>query len=343
MVSGKDRRIKWRLGGAKSDFDMDFTFSKQHDVKFVESNGTHHIISFLNNASDEWGNDEKLSSALYVELDTGAEPMTARVIKRFNRPDGGLTRLRGNVQTLPNGNTFVGWSERGYQSEHAPNGDLLLTARFASTRFLTYRAYKFLFIGRPSTLPDVVASVYGTNDVDLTTVIYVSWNGATDVAGWNFYAQSYDRGDPILVGQTNKTSFETMYIVHGYMDWITAKALDRNGMVRGASKVHRTDIPFDWKAVGFQGLSSSPSPDDPSLINSFMQKLDSSSPSSDDRMAYKAISGVVSLLIFILVVCSVGGIFAGAWHILCHWRMRSYQRVPSDEGPMEEIRNGSQG
>ena len=31
--------------------------------------------------------------------------MTAKVIKRINRPDGGLTRLRGNVQTLSNGNT----------------------------------------------------------------------------------------------------------------------------------------------------------------------------------------------------------------------------------------------
>lgn len=112
LISGADGRILWRLGGQghHSDFVQDFTFSKQHDIKFVESNGTHHIISFLNNASDEDTNDEPVSSALIVELDTGAQPMTAKAIRRYNRPDGGLTRLRGNAQLLPNNNLFV-WLE----------------------------------------------------------------------------------------------------------------------------------------------------------------------------------------------------------------------------------------
>lgn len=284
-VSGEDGHIMWRLGGMQSDFKMDFTFSKQHDAKFLESNGTHHVISLLNNASDERGNDENVSSILFIELDT--EAMTARVIKRINRPDGNLTRLRGSVMKLPNDNVFIGWSERGYQSEHAPNGDVLYTARFVSQRYSTYRAYKSEFIGRPTTPPDVVASVYGTNNEDITTIIYVSWNGATDVAGWNFYAKAYDRGHNIKIGHAKKTDFETMYIVDGYMDWITAEAVDGNGKVMGTSRVHRSDIPHNWKAVGFLG-ETGPTPDDPAVIANINKGADPANdikPGVEDTMS----------------------------------------------------------
>ncbi|KAJ5915457.1 hypothetical protein N7466_011390 [Penicillium verhagenii] len=278
-ISGLDGNVMWRLGGLESDFVQDFTFSKQHDVKFVSSNGTHHVISFLNNASDERGNDENLSSVLHVELNT--ETMTAHVIKRFNRPDAGLTRLRGSAEVLPNGNVFIGWSERGYQSEHAPNGDLLMTARFSSTRYSTYRAYKSEFTGRPLTPPDVVASVYGTSNTDITTIFHVSWNGATDVAGWNFYAKAYDRGDSIYIGHANKTDFETMYIVDGYMDWVSAEAVDRDGNPMMISRVVRSDIPSNWQAVGFLGAHS-PSPDDPTLISSVYENSKTQSDDSTD-------------------------------------------------------------
>ncbi|KAJ5728676.1 uncharacterized protein N7483_003184 [Penicillium malachiteum] len=270
-VSGADGSIMWRLGGLESDFTQDFTFSKQHDVKFVSSNGTHHVISFLNNASDERGNDENLSSVLFVELDTVA--MNAHVLQRINRPDGDLTRLRGSAETLPNGNVFIGWSERGYQSEHAPNGDLLMTARFASSRYSTYRAYKSEFIGRPLTPPDLVASVYGTSNSDMSTIMHVSWNGATDVAGWNFYAQAYDRGEPVFIGHANKTDFETLYVVDGYMDWITAEAVDLKFRATGTR-------PASWEAIA-------PPPDDPSLVSSAYEnsKSSSSQSSSDSSTA----------------------------------------------------------
>jgi hypothetical protein len=293
-ISGEDGHIMWRLGGLESDFDMDFTFSKQHDVKFVSSNGTHHVISFLNNASDERDNDENMSAALFVEMDTIA--MTARVIKRINRPDSGLTRLRGSVQVLPNDNVFIGWSERGYQSEHAPNGDLLMTARFVSERYSTYRAYKGEFIGRPTALPDLVASVYGTSDEDITTLIHVSWNGATDVVGWKFFAQAYDRADPVFIGYANKTDFETMYIVDGYMDWITAEAIDKDGNVMSASRVMRSEIPKNWKAVGFTGSGTGPTPDDPSIITAVNKGSSSTSPSNENADTTDTTDGMAGMV-----------------------------------------------
>ncbi|KAF7718367.1 Aryl sulfotransferase family protein [Penicillium ucsense] len=361
-ISGEDGHIMWRLGGRESDFEMDFTFSKQHDVKFVSSNGTHHVISFLNNASFEQSNEENLSSALFVELDTAA--MTARVVRRINRPDSGLTRLRGSVQLLPNDNVFVGWSEWGYQSEHAPNGDLLMTARFASERYSTYRAYKGEFVGRPTSPPDVVASVYGTRDDDTTTLIHVSWNGATDIARWNFYARAHAQGSSVLIGHAEKHDFETMYILDGYMDWITAEAIDKDGKVLGTSQVIRSEVPQNWKAVGFTGSTTGPTPDDPALVaaidksnthpsSSGAKAEDQASTGSSDsssayadakevakavNQAYQVVRNVGALLVLILLVCIVAGIVVGVRFITNRRKTRSYQHVPAEEGvPVEAI------
>ncbi|GMG07604.1 unnamed protein product [Aspergillus oryzae] len=283
MISGQDGNIMWRLGGQYTDFEQDFTFSKQHDAKFIESNGTHHVISLLNNASDEISNDEDVSSALFIELDTSAFPKTAKVIRRHNRPDGGLTRLRGNTQLLPNNNVFVGWSERGYISEFSPEGDTLLNANFVSSRYSTYRAYKFEFTGRPSAPPDLVASVWGTDQTDLSTTFYVSWNGATDIAGWNFYARAAKNGHPILIGNATKTDFETMFIARGYLDWVTAEAVDHEGRVLGTSRVQRSKIPDNWAAAGFRGDLKTLKPDDPKAPKSNGGKQTTADAEADNK------------------------------------------------------------
>ncbi|KAI9370483.1 ASST-domain-containing protein [Aspergillus egyptiacus] len=344
----KEGEIVWRLGGKLSDFDLDFTFSKQHHARFVESNGTHHLISLMNNASDEGENEEDVSSALYVQVDTTASPMTATVAKRINRPDGGLTRLRGNVQTLPNGNTFVGWSERGYQSEHDPDGKLLMEAKFASDRFSSYRSYKFEFTGRPKTPPDVVSSVYGTDDTHLTTIFHVSWNGATDIASWKFYARSAENGVPVPVGETKKTDFETMYIANGYLDWVSVEALDKDGIVLGKSDVHRTQTPSNWRLAGFQS-DTKPQPDNPSITYSTKEEeedmadmdvqahLEAEEAAKAAVKAFEMVRGVGGLLIFILATCSLGGILAGVYYYIRRRRARPYFEVLSDEAERQPM------
>ncbi|KAJ6096907.1 hypothetical protein N7486_007653 [Penicillium sp. IBT 16267x] len=337
MISGADGHIMWRLGGKESDFDMDFTFHKQHDVKFIESHGTRHIISLMNNGADEGFADESVSAALYIDLDAAA--MTARVIQRIERPDGGLTRLRGNVQQLPNLNTFIGWSQWGYHSEHAPNGDLLMWAKFSSERFSSYRSYKFEWIGRPNTTPDVVSSVYGTNTKDIVTVIHVSWNGATDIARWSFYARANDTGENVFIGSTEKSHFETMYMADGYMDWISAEAVDSEGNILGTSDLHRTNKPDNWQAIGFEGTSS-PSPDDPSIL--YVKD------ETEDKAVYKAyeiLHAVEGFIVLVLLASYIGmAVVAVRRCLLRRRQVRSYKNVPTKEGgeageniPVEEI------
>lgn len=372
LISGVDGRITWRLGGKYTDFEQDFTFSKQHHARFVESNATHHTISFLNNASDERSEDEEVSSALYVRLDTSASPMVARVIKRFYRPDGGLTRLRGNVQTLPNGNTFVGWSEGGYQSESSADGKLLMEASFASNRFSSYRSYKFPFHGRPNTPPDLVASVYGTDDTNFVTVFYVSWNGATDVASWNFYARQDGRS--ILVGNTTKTDFETLYVASGYLHWVSAEAVDKDGQILGVSNVHRTIVPDNWEAAGFRDRNEKPVVNSPQGLPNVKNLQDeegeeggrnyeenqranenyddpgihaddvvAASSMEKEQVAHRThrggdevIRGVGSLLILVLSLCSICGILAGLYMLILRRCMQAYSQVPLEEAGISD-------
>ncbi|PYI10928.1 hypothetical protein BO78DRAFT_393478 [Aspergillus sclerotiicarbonarius CBS 121057] len=242
LISGHDGQILWRLGGKYSDFAMDFTFSKQHNAQFVSVNETHTVLSFLNNAADDFTNQENVSSAMVVLLDTVHR--TATVLQRYPRPDGGLSRMRGNFQLLDTGNRFVGWSEQGYHSEHAPDGTVVMEAKFVSPRFNSYRSYKFPFRGHPQQPPALVASVYGSggHPSEYTTVLHVSWNGATEVAHWSFYAQEDDTAPMVPIGNVTKRDFETVFVARGFRDWLSAEALDRNGRSLGWSEITRSKM-----------------------------------------------------------------------------------------------------
>ncbi|RAL11201.1 uncharacterized protein BO97DRAFT_371191, partial [Aspergillus homomorphus CBS 101889] len=278
LLSGQDGHIIWRLGGKHTNFVMDFTFSKQHNARFVSVNETHTVLSFLNNASDDFTNQEEISSGMVVELNT--VNMTATLLRRYNRPDGGLSRMRGNLQTLEEGNVFMGWSEQGYHSEHAPDGTVLMEAKFLSPRFNSYRSYKFPFIGNPQQPPALVASVYASEsshahppatgvpmtDPELTTVFHVSWNGATEVAVWNFYSQADEISIPYLIGKVTKHDFESVFVTPGYWDFVSAEALDRNGNSLGWSMITRTSVEGSLQFASEDGAQPLLVPDDPTSL-----------------------------------------------------------------------------
>jgi Arylsulfotransferase (ASST) len=266
LISGQDGQILWRLGGKLNNFEKDFRIYRQHNARFMESNATHMTISFFNNASDELTTDEDVSSVLVVQLNTAMTPMTATLLRRYKRPDGGLSRLRGNAQLLPNGNWFAGWSEFGYHTEFTDDGTCVMEAKFVSERFNTYRAYKYEFHGFPQDPPDVRAFVYGSQSSRLTTVFHVSWNGATEVASWNFYAQAGADKPPVLIGNTTKLGFESTFITDGYLDWVSVDAIDAQGSIIGRSAIENTITPDDWHAVGFDSDDPLPAPQDPDTI-----------------------------------------------------------------------------
>ncbi|KAF4219535.1 hypothetical protein CNMCM5878_003039 [Aspergillus fumigatiaffinis] len=253
-VSGQDGQILWRLGGKATTFKLDgFNFSKQHDARFHESNPSRTIISFLDNAGDGKSQTSKYSSGLVVMLDTAAAPMTAAVVARYTRPDKGLSISRGNMQTLPNNNVLISWSDAGYHSEFTPSGECALEAKFASGRFSTYRGYKFDFVGHPAEPPILKCFVYGVRPETSTTVCYVAWNGATEVASWRFFTMTTG-----TVGTVPKVDFETVFMIEGHINSIWAEALDVHGRTLGQSGIVESVVPSSWESLNLEDGAMSP-------------------------------------------------------------------------------------
>ena len=172
---------------------------------------------------------------MLIALETASDPMTARILQQWDRPDGEFTEMRGNVQILPNGGVFMGWSEQGYVSEFASDGRLVLEAKFVSERYNSYRSYKFNFTGFPTEPPSLKTFAYGNgmSVADMVSVCYVSWNGATEVAKWNFYGSHDKSAEFSMVGSTAKTGFETSYMSAGYIKYTYAEAISSDGRISG--------------------------------------------------------------------------------------------------------------
>ncbi|KAJ5280650.1 hypothetical protein N7478_006022 [Penicillium angulare] len=244
LIDGKDGHIIWHLGGKENDFEKDFDFFGQHDSRFISVNSTHMVISLFNNGAFDEHYHQKPSSAMYIQLDV--VNMTATLLNQYFRPDGEVTDRRGNMQTLPNGNVLAGWSWDGYVSEYSHDGELLMEAKFASDRHDTYRSYKFPWTGRPMYPPTLLSEAYGVNGSELSTVFHVSWNGATDIAFWRFYARHSNSAPKREIGLVSKEGFETSFIARGYMDWVSVEALDSEMNTIGESQDSRTSAPGYW-------------------------------------------------------------------------------------------------
>ncbi len=108
-----------------------------------------------------------------------------------------------------------------------------------------YRTYKFSFVGKPSAPPDVHSLATGSDeDNTTTTLVHVSWNGATEVKTWNLY-KTDDVGNidsPKPVAALPRMGFETTLSFKGFASYVIAEAMDRHGAVLGRSEVIQTVV-----------------------------------------------------------------------------------------------------
>jgi hypothetical protein len=110
--------------------------------------------------------------------------MSATLLQEHTSPEGLLATSQGNMQALTNGNVFVGWGSEPFISEFSNDGKLLFNARLPPDGE-SYRAFRFLWSGRPADEP-AVAVEQGPDDKEVT--LYASWNGGTEVAAWEVLA-----------------------------------------------------------------------------------------------------------------------------------------------------------
>jgi hypothetical protein len=221
--------VIWRLGGKRSDFSMGpgARFSFQHDARRLPD-GT---ISIFDNGKTVFRNGlakaVEESRAIVLELDE--QKMKATLLREYTHPDKQYADAAGNTQVLANSDVFVGWGRALAISEFSHDGKLLFDLRLPPEN-RSYRAFRFPWSAQPQDKPAVVAE--RTSEEELG--VYVSWNGATEVASWEVLA-GRRAGRLESLGAVPRDGFETAMVVQTADPYLAVRAKDRSGRVLGTS------------------------------------------------------------------------------------------------------------
>jgi len=226
--------IIWQLGGKQSNFTIESgaEFSWQHDARFLPGN----LISMFDDNSDNSSDPGPPSHGLILQLDLIGN--TASLYRSYYHDPNIIVASQGNVQSLANGNKFVGWGQSQYYSEYSQAGNtegdpalnLLYDAQMPGTNNYSYRAYRENWVGKPYYPPSIgIASANGQ------ITVYASWNGSTETVSWQLFGGNKSK-KLSLIASAAKSGFETPITVSGSFSYFQVKALNAQGKVIGKSK-----------------------------------------------------------------------------------------------------------
>jgi len=214
----------WRLNGRRSFFNMGpgSHFYWQHHVRELSGN---RITVFDNGAKPV---RERQSRAIILDVDTAGRQVALK--DAYTHPGHRvLAGAMGSAQLLDDGRMFVGWGSVPRFSEFSSDGRLLLDGKIGAED-ASYRAFTQNWSGHPTEPPAAAARRRSGGG----TVVYASWNGATDVASWRVFAGK-SRSALHEVGSGRKSSFETAIAVHHSGPYFAVQAHDTKGQALARS------------------------------------------------------------------------------------------------------------
>jgi hypothetical protein len=230
-LSRRSGEVIWRLGGKRSDFVMGpaAQFAWQHDARWVEPGR----MTVFDDGFDGRTRSHPLSRGLTLGVDLSARRVS--VARAYTSPAKLLSSGMGNAQLLPDGHMLVGFGDDPYATEFAADGTVVANLQMPHGQH-SYRSFRLPWSGRPAEPPAVAVRRSGSNG---RAVLYVSWNGATEVAAWHVLGAA--RPDATLrpVARAARTGFETA-VALGRADGVAvAVAVDAGGRELGRSAVVR--------------------------------------------------------------------------------------------------------
>jgi hypothetical protein len=222
-ISHRTGKVIWTLGGKYSNFAMGrgTNFEWQHDARMHG-----HRLSLFDDAAGP-PQEEAQSSAKLLRIDM--KTRTVSLIRRFKHDPPLVAAAGGSAQTLPNGDVFVGWGSEPDVSEFTADGRQIFNASFALS-VVSYRAFRFPWIGRPHTRPAVAVSRSHGH-----TTVYASWNGATQVTAWRVLGGPTAHSLRPLGVRAPRRNFETDIRLVSRPRYLAVQALDSRGKVLGTS------------------------------------------------------------------------------------------------------------
>jgi hypothetical protein len=211
--------VIWSLGGKHSSFTMGrgTRFEWQHDAHLYG----HGLLSLFDDAASP--QEEPQSSAKELQVDLNSRRVTLVHAYRHSPPF--LASSQGSAQVLHDDDVFVGWGSAPTFSEYTAAGRQVFDASFALTN-ASYRAYRFGWSGHPRTRPALAL----TRSPRGVTWLYVSWNGATQVARWRVIGGVSQHALRALKSKL-WSGFETAIALPAAPHYLAVQALDAHGQV----------------------------------------------------------------------------------------------------------------
>jgi len=211
-IGGKHSTVKLTAGAATA---------YQHDAT-VLPNGT---ISVFDNGGVPKVHAQ--SRGLVLAINTQAK--TDSVVAEYDHHSPPLAAgSQGDIQTLENGDVFIGWGAEPYVSEFSAGGQLLFDAHMHGT-YQSYRSFRFPWTGTPSEPPALAAAKSGSG-----VTVYASWNGDTRTASWQVLAGP-SAGQLTPVASATRSGFETAIATPVAEAYVAVQALGPGGEVLGTS------------------------------------------------------------------------------------------------------------
>lgn len=242
-------KVLWTLGGKKNDFqDLSggkaTNFQWQHDARWVdEEKGI--LTLYDNGYAGPVQSASRHSRAVMLHVDVKRKTVT--LMHEYFSLRGTRAASQGSVQVTGSGTVLVGWGHSAVVSEFMEDGELLCEWHLGPTILdyfnyaTSYRALKTdRWVGKPKTKPQAVIK---------NGKLYVSWNGATEVANWSVQAtrmypveDGADEGEYEEVDVKARDGFETVFVLpdnHADFASIRVAAIDKDGQQLGFSETVR--------------------------------------------------------------------------------------------------------
>jgi len=239
-VDPKTGQVRWELGGRHSSFELGPGASPawQHDAR-QQPDGA---ITFFDNGAFPAVHPQ--SRAIELALDPATK--TATLVRSYEHQNPLVAGSQGNVQALQDGDWMVGWGQAGYLSEVSPAGQVLFNAHLPPD-WESYRTFALPWNGQPTeppalavaNNPSAAAGGAGKSGTGGGSIVYASWNGATEVASWQVLAGASPTA-LAPVAAAAKSGFETAIAMPVTSaspsgDYVAVQALNRAGAVLGTS------------------------------------------------------------------------------------------------------------
>lgn len=185
-INGSNGNLIWVMGGRDNQFSYRDSgrepgFAYQNHAVFHDE-GLKHLTLFDNHAlNSSVGCTSNCSSARFLTVDYTT--MSVSTVRQLSHPKSLRSGFMGSAQLLDGGNTLVDWGYNAAITEHAESGEVVWDIQFAvlAEAVGSYRAYKVNWKGFPITDPSIVVRRQNASSPE---ILYVSWNGATEVKRW---------------------------------------------------------------------------------------------------------------------------------------------------------------